>query len=181
MIDLLIVVLPMAISAAGALLVVMTLRRIPVVYTKSLSQHIMQTKQTIAQGMVLLSVACILLWTWSLLIDVAWFTRLTLILTGLSYLVTGLVPYGATNRRDVIHDMAAQGGLATMFVSSALLMYELGGVVALVAGVSMCVQLALLGWFIATKPGQRRFMLLGQITYLAVFLLTIMTVGLTYA
>lgn len=176
-----VIALPIAISTVGALLVLMALTRTSITYNESLSHHIAQTKQTIVWGAALLTLASVLLWAWALMIDVSWFTRAALMAVGASYVVTGLVPYGVSKRRDMVHDVAALCGQGTMIVASILLAYESDDPARIAAWIAALLQIGVTVVFIATKPGRRHFMLVGQLASLAAFLIVIIMVGALHA
>lgn len=165
-----------------AVLTTLTLRRVPIDLSKTLSQHIQQQRVTVWLGHVLLSVIGLLLAVWW------WLRPLPLALDGLllvmvvNCVVMGVLPYGVSKRQNLVHDLAAWGSVPVVLVFE-LAALGLPARVAWVALGALICQLALLAIrFVPSLSAWRpKLTLIGQLVFFAGFAAVLVAVELAHA
>lgn len=144
-------------------LAVFTLSRVPLKTTKTLSWHVAKSPETILAGKICLSIAGLALIWWALLSGLSLLPQALVLVTAFCFILLGLVPYNAGQRRDRFHDVTAW-----VLVFSGMLLtatITIGGLY--IATIALVAQVVLAAVFWLTKD--RRFMLAGEVVYFVSF------------
>lgn len=165
---------------SGAALVAYTLSSTPIRTGKTLSQHIMLSRQTIIAGVILLSIIGVSLLSWAHMRQVPLPLRATISCIAVAFVVMGVAPYGRGVQRNRVHNYSAWGSAPLMMASELLIAWFFPAAMTIVAGAILCQLVILLLYYLA-PPWNRRIVLVGQLVYFAAFFLVLFAAEISYA
>lgn len=157
---------------AGCLLVLLvyTLWMVPLQLGKTLSMHIEQRTRTVIAGKILLPLTGLSLALWAVQSALPRVVQLLLLIVSLNFCVMGLVPFGVSQRRTLVHNIAAWGCIPVITIIEVLvLLSDTHPVVRVVASSALVCQAIVLGCYFFAKPWHRYIMLVGQAIYFSLF------------
>ncbi len=169
---------------ASCLLVlfVYTLWMVPPQFDKTLSMHIEQRTRTVIAGKILLPLTGLSLALWAVQSGLPQVMQLLLLVVSLNFCVMGLVPFGVSQRRTLVHNIAAWGCIPVITIIEALvLLSDTHPVVRVVTSGALVCQAIVLGCYFFAKPWHRYIMLVGQAIYFSLFVAMIWTMECVHA
>ncbi len=169
---------------AGCLLVLLiyTLWMVPPQLGKTLSMHIEQRTRTVIAGKILLPLTGLSLALWAVQSASPLAMQLLLLVVSLNFCVMGLVPFGMSQRRTLIHNIAAWGCIPVItIIETLVLLSDASSVVWVVTSGAMVCQAIVLGCYFFAKPWRRYIMLVGQAVYFSLFVAVVWAMEYAHA
>ena len=169
---------------AGCLLVLLvyTLWMVPLQLGKTLSMHIEQRTRTVIAGKILLPLTGLSLALWAVQSALPRAMQLLLLVVSLNFCVMGLVPFGVSQRRTLVHNIAAWGCIPVITIIEALvLLSDTHLVVRVVTSGALVCQAIVLGCYFFAKSWHRYIMLVGQAIYFSLFVVMIWAMECAHA
>lgn len=165
---------------SGAALVAYTLNSTPIRTDKTLSQHIMLSRQTIIAGAVLLSIIGVSLLIWAHMRQVPLPLQVIISCIAVAFIVMGVVPHGRGVQRNRVHNYVAWGSAPLMMASELLIAWFFPAAM-LIAQVAVLYQLVILLLYHLAPLWHRYIVLVGQLVYFAAFFLILFVAEISYA
>ena len=169
---------------AGCLLVLLiyTLWMVPPQFGKTLSMHIEQRTRTVIAGKILLPLTGLSLALWTVQSASPLAVQLLLLVVSLNFCVMGLVPFGVSQQRTLIHNIAAWGCIPVItIIETLILLSDAHSVVRVVTSGAMVCQAIVLGCCFFAKPWHRYIMLVGQAVYFSLFVAVVWAMECAHA
>ena len=169
---------------AGCLLVLLvyTLWMVPPQLGKTLSMHIEQRTRTVIAGKILLPLTGLSLALWAMQSVLPRAVQLLLLIVSFNFCVMGLVPFGVSQRRTLVHNIAAWGCIPVITIIEAfVLLSDTHLVVRVVTSGALVCQAIVLGCYFFAKSWHRYIMLVGQAIYFSLFVAMIWAMECVHA